>query len=85
MKNQMTRFKLKLVYLKQAIPSLFFIFSNIKSSLEQIIVKTQPSSIWCWDSYSQPLGHEDSPINNRLEHGSWSTIASLCCLKLRFG
>ena len=53
-----------------AIPGLFLglfsIFSNtstyLRTILQRIIVINDPSSIWCWDSNSQPLEHASPPI-----------------------
>ena len=47
---------------------LFAVFSSKQTSLQflqQINVKTCPSSIWCRDSKPRPLEHESPPITNR--------------------
>ena len=36
--------------------------------LQQINVKKCPSSIWCWDSNSQPSDYESPPLTTRPIH-----------------
>ena len=48
----------------------FFIFGLFKQTSlqfsQQIYVKKYPSSIWCWNSNSQPLEHQSPLITTRL-------------------
>ena len=57
---------------KWANPSLFLIyfrlFKHTLLFLQQINVKKYPSSIWCWDSNSEPLEHKSLPITTRQVH-----------------
>ena len=56
-------------FLKRANPGLFFIyfclFKQTLQFLQQINMKKCPSSVWYWDSNSQPLEHESPPITTR--------------------
>ena len=36
--------------------------------LQQVNVKKYQSSMWCWDSNLQPLGHKSPPITTRPGH-----------------
>ena len=56
-------------FLKMVQPWPLFIYFRLSKHtlqfLQQIHVKKCPSSIWCWDSNSQPLEHESTPITTR--------------------
>ena len=53
-----------IVFLKWAIPYLFFIYFSLFKQILQIMKKC-PSSIRCWDLNPRPLEHESPPITTR--------------------
>ena len=77
-------------YLKGPSPASFsFILglfqTNINTILQQINVKTCPSSIWCWDSNPRPSEHESHPITTTrwhqfmlIRHNDTYLYVSLC-------
>ena len=57
------------MFFKWANPGLFFayvcLFKQTLQFLQQIIAKKCPSSIWRWDSNSQPSDYESPPLTTR--------------------